>query len=119
MDYTHDDLRKVTAKLRALATLKETIGYQHLADAVQLGMDMHLANDRRRIGVLLGDISTAEHEKGRPMLSAIVCHANEIPLNPGPGFYECARHLGRLPHAVPEREFHEKELAAVFEFWGV
>jgi hypothetical protein len=48
--------------------------------------------DRNKIGEILGEISTYEHDHGRPMLSAIVVLAGIG--YPGEGFYNLARHLG-------------------------
>lgn len=118
MDYTSQQYNDTYTKLRQVAAAQQTIGYQELSDTVGLGMDMHLANDRRRIGVLLGAISLAEHEAGRPMLSAVVVYANG-PLNPGPGFFECARSMVRkLPAGAPEQPFFQQELAAVHHYWA-
>ena len=119
MDYTRENYVKTYAKLRQLATLGETIGYQQVSNEIGLGMNMHLTNDRRRIGQLLGDISTAEHNAGRPMRSTVVVYVDEKPLNPGPGFFECARRLGRLLATDHDTAFFQHELEALYAYWAV
>jgi hypothetical protein len=40
---------------------------------------------------------------------------------PGPGFFDCARRLGRFagdPDGQDARTFHATELSAVFAYWG-
>jgi hypothetical protein len=68
------------------------------------------------IGRLLGEISEDEVKHGRPMLSSIVVTKGG---RPGPGYFELARHLGRLRGATKEEElrFWEAEVKAVYEAW--
>ena len=44
--------------------------------------------------MILGEISTYEHEHSRPMLSVLVFHADDG--MPGDGFFNLARKLGVL-----------------------
>ena len=48
---------------------------------------------RAELARLLDAINAAEHAEGRPMLSAVVVLKGT--LQPGKGFFECARRLGR------------------------
>jgi hypothetical protein len=57
----------------------------------------------QRIGVLLGNVSEREHEKGRGLLSAAVVHKTGDML-PGAGFFNLARELGRLHGTSPTVE---------------
>ena len=42
---------------------------------------------------MLGEVSTAEHNAGRGMLTVVVVHKSSDQM-PGPGFFELARSLG-------------------------
>jgi hypothetical protein len=70
------------------------------------------------VGSLCREISEAEVENDRPMLSAIVV---TIKGTPGGGFYKLAKHLGRLKDESAEgkRRFWEAEKAAVYNTWRV
>jgi|YelNatPaOPRAMG01_1025707.scaffolds.fasta_scaffold657294_1 hypothetical protein len=73
--------------------------------------------DRNRIGEILGEISTSEHDHDRPMLSAIVVLAGIG--HPGEGFYNLAHHLG-LYHGNGEftdMEFSVQEVNRVHSYW--
>lgn len=107
----------VVDELRAVAAAGKTIWYQQLSNDIGLGLDMQITNERRRLGALLGLVSAAEHRAGRPMLSAVVVHKKGR-LQPGTGFYECARAIGKLPSDAPEQPFFEEELRAVHRYWG-
>ena len=67
---------------------------------------------------ILGDISTYEHEHGRPMLSAVV--VQKVTQYPGAGFFTLARDLGLLVGATPtaELEFFVRELGRVHRVWS-
>jgi hypothetical protein len=63
----------------------------------------------------LGEISTAEHNQGRGMLSVVVVYKHGEQM-PGPGFFELARGLG---HRVrDETEFWIEELQKVYAVWA-
>lgn len=49
---------------------------------------------------MLGEVSTAEHEAGRGMLSKVVVHKHGDQ-KPGPGFFQLARPMG---HETKDRE---------------
>ena len=67
------------------------------------------------LGIILGEISEDEFEKGRPMLSAIAVDVKGIA---GPGFYKLARDLGKLTDQSDE-DFWESEKKAVYDTWKV
>jgi len=59
-------------------------------------------------------------ERGRPMIAAMVVGKARRGM-PAPGFFECARRLGRYdgPASGPEAEaFHAAELQACIDYWG-
>jgi hypothetical protein len=70
--------------------------------------------DRTEIGKILGEISTREHNDGRPMLSVVVVQSET--LYPGKGFFNLARELD-LHHGEDDLAFFVKELKKVHEYW--
>ena len=64
--------------------------------AAPLGLDMALEGDRSTISDLLCEISTAEHEAGRPLLSAVIVTSESgAPGSlPGEGFFTMSSRLG-------------------------
>ncbi len=71
----------------------------------------------REVGQILGEISEDEHRQGRPMLSAVAVSTSG---QPGEGFYELARALGKLKsESLKESHlFWERERAAVYDEWA-
>ena len=55
------------------------------------GLDMSNIADRNEIGKILGDISKFEHDKKRPLLSALVIRKGDS--FEGDGFYRMAEEL--------------------------
>ena len=75
----------------------------------------HLEPHDSRLFHLLGEISTEEDAAGRGMLTAIVVHKNGD-MQPGPGFFELAKSLGRNtkdPLACWVQEFNK-----VHDYWA-
>jgi hypothetical protein len=87
------------------------------------GLDMGRGEwDRAEIGRILGRISTREHEEGRPLLSAIVVHSHNFPIEalrgrPGKGFFNLARELGLFRPDEDEEAFWQREVRRVHEHW--
>jgi hypothetical protein len=92
--------------MRATAQSGATITYSGLVKDIKA---LDLPPDSEVLARLLDDISRAENEAGRGMLSAVVVHADDgLPCD---GFYKLAKQLGR---SVGDRAvFHATELAAV------
>lgn len=106
--YTTDDLIKVRAVLIEVASARDTISYSGLAERADVDFNHRMANDRRQLGLLLGDVSRQEYAQGRPLLTAVVVRKDTG--EPGDGF------LGL--EGFPEtREFWETELKRVHDFW--
>lgn len=93
----------------------QVIYYTELAPLVGLQKTGNLMG--AEIGHLLGEISEDEHRAGRPLLSSIVVNSTG---KPGPGYYRCARDVGRLrgTDTAEERAFWKSEKEAVCEYWG-
>ena len=102
--------------------LVDAAGAQTMAHYAQLGehlgLDMSNTDDRIRIGAMLDEIDFLEHNAGRPLLSAVVVHAQDG--LPGTGFFDCARKLGLLKAGKrqEELEFFVSELRRVQAYWG-
>ncbi len=112
---TEDMLHKaIYEELKRVAKLQETTTYSDIAPLASL--DMADPADRDAISLLLGQISTYERQQGRPMLTAIVIHREDN--IPGPGFFELARHLGRLREGDDKLAFFCHEVASVHQTWS-
>lgn len=91
------------------AKLKDTISYSELVAQVQT---IHLAPDSHALAAMLGEISSAENAAGRGMLSVLVVH-KDGDMQPGPGFFDLAKSLGRNTGRVPLK-FWIEELNRVY-----
>lgn len=100
-----------------LARAGKVTTYSSLAVDCRLGLDLGLAHDRAEIGRILGDISSSEHEQGRPLLSVVAVLA-ETGL-PSDGFYRLAEalELGTV-RRLKQELFGELEMARCFAFWS-
>lgn len=98
-------------ELVTAARYRGTITYEEIADLI--GLLIAGAHMGVETGHLLGEISEDEHKRGRPMLSAI---AVGVSGSPGPGFFACARKLGKLTDEE-EHPFWIQERNLVHEFW--
>jgi hypothetical protein len=72
------------AKRRAMITYSKLV--------VQIAAVELQAHDIR-LDHLLGEVSSEEHAAGRGLLTVVVVHKTGD-MEPGPGFYELAQHLG-------------------------
>jgi len=80
-----------------------------------LNLDMGNPHHRQEIGRILGEISTEEHNNGRPLLSAVVVHQENQ--RPGQGFFNLARELGIQGSDEDDETFYTNELNRVFNEW--
>lgn len=108
------DAAKQQAKdiLVQVAKRKGRMAYSELvAQITALRLEPHDS----RLFHLLGEISSEEDQAGRGMLTAIVVHKSGD-MQPGPGFFELARSLGRNtkdPLACWVTEFNK-----VHDYWA-
>lgn len=104
----------VLAELITAARYKGKVTYQEVAKLIGFPLQGNYMG--AEIGHLLGEISEDEANQGRPMLSAIVVTTAG---HPGPGFFELARHLGRLHSDARDEElrFWKAEVDAVYGTW--
>jgi hypothetical protein len=104
---------ELTEKLKQTARLRRTIHYGEIAPMV--GLDMADPQDRLRIGEILGEISKAEHEAGRPLLSVVVTQKENE--RPGVGFFQLAQDLGMV-RGLDRETYFIKELARTYDYWA-
>ena len=96
----------------AVAARRRVIAYSELVARIH-SLDLEPQGDR--LAHMLGEISTAEHEAGRGMLTVVVVHKQGDQM-PGPGFFQLARSLG---HDTKDREaFWVAELEKVYRAWA-
>lgn len=68
-----------------------------------------------RLFSILGQVSTEEHEQGRPLLSVLVVHKTGD-MQPGDGFFELAESLGRDTSNLLEAWI--AEVQKVYQYWN-
>ena len=73
------------------ARVRGMIPYSDLVDQV---ISVNLEPNSYALAAMLGEISSDEDAAGRGMLTVIVVH-KEGDMQPGPGFFELAKELGR------------------------
>jgi len=104
----------VYSELIAAARYRGVTTYQAIAQL--MGLRLSGSNMGREVGLVLGEITEAELDRGRPMLSAL---AVGVSGKPGEGFYSLARQLGRLTEdsTAAEEAFWQHEREAVYAAW--
>lgn len=110
---------KVRVYLIKKARKKQTCFYQELSDDCRLGLQMRESEfARAEIGRILGDISSFEHDNGRPLISALVISKGDN--YQGDGFYKLAEDLGfgKWTKLKNDISFEIGQMNACFEFWG-
>ena len=97
------------------ARARTYVTYSELADLMKLPPSGHYMS--QQTGIMAGEISEEEHAAGRPMLSAILVHAEDE--LPGPGFYRLAQVLGKKfrDTELGRKLFWEREREAVYAHW--
>lgn len=100
--------------IEAARSEDEFVHYDEVADI--LGICHDRLDHSYEMNHALEEISTYEQEHGRPMLTAVVVHKDDM--MPGKGFFELARRLDKLSRGQDADEFYFAELAAVRRYWG-
>ena len=103
--------RQAMAILRDVARAEDTISYSELAaqiSAVSFGPDEHGYH------AFLGEISEAEDDAGRGLLTVIVVH-KDGDMMPGTGWFELARSRGR--NVADKIRAWTEEINAVYAVW--
>ncbi|MFN8143535.1 MAG: hypothetical protein U0073_03860 [Bacteroidia bacterium] len=87
--------KEIREKLIELARLKTPWSYSTLNDQLQLYLNFKNGYNRDLIGEWLGEISTHEFKKGRPLFSALIIHQEDR--EQGDGFYKLCEELYGKP----------------------
>ena len=107
---------RVRAFLESVAKRRIVITYQELANALRILPPLSI----HRVTAALERLMEEDAAADRPFIAALVISKARVGL-PGPGFFDCARRLGRFagdPDGQDARTFHATELNAVFAYWG-
>src|SRR3984893_18503398 len=107
---------RVRAFLENFAKCRVPVTYQELAKAVQI-LPPHSIH---RVTEALERLMEEDAAADRPFISALATSKARGGL-PAPGFFDCARRLGRFaghPAGHDAWSFHAAELNAVFARWG-
>jgi len=93
--YSIDDWNKAKEEMRQIlierAKVRGMIPYSELASQIRT---VCVKPESNALAGMLGEISSAEDAAGRGMLTVIVVHKSGD-MQPGPGFFELAKELGR------------------------
>lgn len=105
-------------KLIDVARSRSLISYDDLNKELGLELDFENPPDRILVGKWLDEISKHEVEAGRHMLSAVVGHKKgERVVDPGKGFYGCARALG-VHIGSDDLVFWAMEVKWLHDYWS-
>src|SRR5712672_1576349 len=107
---------RLLAHLQKIAEQRVPITYQELAKALELVPP----NAIHQVTEALEHLMAEDAAHDRPFIAAIAISKARGGL-PAPGFFDCARRLGRFagdPDGQDARPFHAAELNAVFARWG-
>ena len=105
-------IQEATDILIERAKVRGMIPYSDLANRIT---SIQLEAHDPRLFKLLGEISSNEDAQGRGMLSVIVVH-KQGDMQPGPGFFELAKQLGRDTTDI--LDCWVKELKKVHGYWS-
>jgi hypothetical protein len=107
---------RVRAFLENVAKRRTPISYQELANALQI-LPPHSIH---RVTEALERLMEEDAAADRPFIAALAISKARGGL-PAPGFFDCARRLGRFagdPDGQDASTFHAAELHAVLVRWG-
>jgi hypothetical protein len=106
---------RARAFLESVAKRQILITYQELANALQILPPLSIHQVTEALEYLMQEDAASD----RPFIAALAISKARGGL-PGPGFFDCARRLGRFAGDLDgqdARTFHAAELNAVFAFW--
>ena len=104
---------RVRAFLESVAKCRTPITYQELAKA----LDVLPPHSIHQVTEALERLMEEDAAVDRPFIAALAISRARDGL-PAPGFFDCARRLGRFADGQDARAFHAAELVAVFARWG-
>ena len=113
-------LEEVRRVLVNTARRQDVIHYGPVAD--MLGIVAVRLDHCPELSGALDEISTFEHEHGRPLLSVVVVHKaegqHEVAMQPGAGFFKMARRNGVQPPDMDDEAFFIAELKRAHDYWA-
>lgn len=87
-----------------------------------IGIETERLDHCAELAQALDDISTFEHERGRPLLSVVVVHKaegqHEVAMQPGDGFFKMAKRNGVQPPDMDDEAFFVGELKRAHDYWA-
>ena len=104
---------RVRAFLESAAKHRFLFTYQEVAKA----LDILPPHSIHRVTEALERLMEEDAEADRPFIAALAISKARGGL-PAPGFFDCARRLGRFADRQDARTLHDAELIAVFARWG-
>ena len=107
---------RVRASLESAAKRRILFTYHELAKALDILPPHSIHQVTEALERLMEEDAAAD----RPFIAALAISKARGGL-PGPGFFDCARRLGRFagdPDGQDARTFHAAELNAVVAYWG-
>ena len=109
-----DEEKRARQVLIDYASRREAIRYADLIEKAQLNLSMRNPHHRGILGEILGNISTYEHQNGRPLLSVVAVLAN---FSHSDGFFKLADdlELGNWEQ-LKEQKFDNEEMTRAFNF---
>ena len=102
-----------TRMIEVALTENEFLRYSEAARILRIKADR--LDHSRELAEALDEISTYEHEQGRPLLSALVVHQDD--LQPGGGFFKMAKRVGKQSPSEDNDAFYFAELRNLRHYW--
>jgi hypothetical protein len=116
-DYPIEKWNKGKEEMRQIlisrAKVRGMIPYSELTQKIK---SINLDPESYALAAMLGEISSEENAAGRGMLSVVVVHKNGD-MQPGPGFFELAKELGRDTSDI--LKCWVEELKKVHAYWSI
>lgn len=108
---------RIRNKLIQLCRTDESpISYRRLINTCELGLNMDIRHEKQLLGEMLDEISTEEHNEGRPLLSAMVMDKKR---GQGDRFFKLCEELGmgEWKELKKDEEFRQKKIEECKAFW--
>lgn len=126
--YVHEELRRhrhafetLKAELEKIARAQGTVFYGEIMERV--GMNWQSPPDRKRIGILLGEILDWSYDAHGIFLTSIVHRKSAAPTHPGPGYFPLVAAWKEEDSDVdydPDEDEHEmlaRHMKAVWDYY--
>jgi hypothetical protein len=109
----------VADRLHRVARDRTTITYSDLCDELARAGGLSLDPHSTAVAGLLGQVNLLEHERTKPLISALVVHKSGD-MQPGEGFWSFARELGIDPGPGDQArlDFWVREIERCYAEWS-